>query len=541
MELSTYILKKMFSDFDPVLIGSSDSISFNAVSTVPNTQFGLDYINAFNFPKYEQERHLALPQLYVTDYEHLDEITKQSIAPAGIICGNVSDTSIEKLHSFSVPILALVSHCSIEQLYQRILFCLFALHQDDDLLSRLTKQLISGASLDELLMTVSNHLHRPLLMIRRDNHLLAQTLTAFAGEYSSLSPSVQSFLDERQIPQDTQASMQRDGLFEKLSHASHPLHFPFDNTASAISTSLFVDEIYVGTISLFFFGCSPSWRDYYVMSQIGPIFSSYLKKSGEILPNDQSLWGDFMRDLIYETTDARSVAIGLASVDVHFSGKMVLIQIRPRDGNRSVATLYPLQKQLEEVLLTKKSFLLSDSICLIAELGEDLVLPRKTIKNLQKFLIQQDFIAGISNIFSDILSLKKYYEQTQTALAVTADVAEQTRIFQYQDYFQRHLLSVCSQKVPLESLCSPAVTILQEYDKKHGTNYLATLRVYIESDLNISKASQRMSIHYNTMKYRLNTIFSLTGVDLSKINTISNLCISFLALDTLTSQSNEHL
>lgn len=532
MELSTYILKKMFSDYDPVLIGSGASISFNAVSTVPNTQFGLDYIHACQFPQYEQERHLSLPQLYVTDFEHLEEIAKQSIAPAGIICGNVTDPASETLHSFAVPVLALTSQCTIEQLYQRILFCLFALHQDDALFSRLTKHLISGNSLDKLLMTVSEHLHRPLLMIRRDNHLLAQTLTAFSGEYSTLSPSVQAFLDNRQIPQDTQAQMQRNGLFEELSHATYPLRIFFDNSASAISTSLFVDDIYVGTISLFFFDCDPSWRDYYVMSQIGPIFSSYLKKSGEILPNDQSLWGDFMRDLIYETTDTHSVAIGLASVDVHFSGRMVLIQIRPRDGSRSVATLYPLQKQLEEVLLTKKSFLLTDSICLIAELGEDLIPSRNTIKKLQDFLAQQDFVAGISNIFSDILSLKNFYEQTQTALAVAPDVAVQTRIFQYQDYFQRHLLSVCSRKVPLESLCAPAVTILQEYDKKHGTNYLNTLRVYIQCDLNISKASQRLSIHYNTMKYRLNTILALTDIDLSEINTISNLCISFLVLDT---------
>ena len=59
----------------------------------------------------------------------------------------------------------------------------------------------------------------------------------------------------------------------------------------------------------------------------------------------------------------------------------------------------------------------------------------------------------------------------------------------------------------------PAVGILKRQDEKTGSELLKTLASYLECHQNLTNASRLLSIHTNTLKYRLQKIVELCEIN----------------------------
>ncbi len=60
-----------------------------------------------------------------------------------------------------------------------------------------------------------------------------------------------------------------------------------------------------------------------------------------------------------------------------------------------------------------------------------------------------------------------------------------------------------------------AVEHLQAYDREHDTTLTQTLQVYLESFGSVPRAAERLGYHPNSLRYRLNKIAELCGIDLN--------------------------
>ena len=74
---------------------------------------------------------------------------------------------------------------------------------------------------------------------------------------------------------------------------------------------------------------------------------------------------------------------------------------------------------------------------------------------------------------------------------------------------------------------SPIITQLQKYDKKHSTDFLDTLKVYIRNLCNTSDSAAELHLHRNSFLYRINKIEEITGVTLREYHTFMHLAINF--------------
>jgi hypothetical protein len=63
-------------------------------------------------------------------------------------------------------------------------------------------------------------------------------------------------------------------------------------------------------------------------------------------------------------------------------------------------------------------------------------------------------------------------------------------------------------------LRSDKLTSLMEYDERHGTSYVKTLRAYLDTFGDISRAAGLIHVHPNTFRYRLARLFQLSGINL---------------------------
>ena len=67
-------------------------------------------------------------------------------------------------------------------------------------------------------------------------------------------------------------------------------------------------------------------------------------------------------------------------------------------------------------------------------------------------------------------------------------------------------------------LCHERLLFLQEHDDSSGSDYMRTLRCYLDNHCNVVQTARELFIHRSTLLYRLEKIKKLTGLDLRKFD-----------------------
>ena len=80
--------------------------------------------------------------------------------------------------------------------------------------------------------------------------------------------------------------------------------------------------------------------------------------------------------------------------------------------------------------------------------------------------------------------------------------------------------------MPKSNYLSPVITTIMDYDARHSTDFLDTLKAYI-----LQKTAELLHIHRNTLLYRINKIEELTNSSLEDYETMMHLMISFYMMD----------
>ena len=83
----------------------------------------------------------------------------------------------------------------------------------------------------------------------------------------------------------------------------------------------------------------------------------------------------------------------------------------------------------------------------------------------------------------------------------------------------------------LERLMHPAILAMSRYDEENGTEYLKTLRTYAESNKNVVETALNLSVHANTVNYRVKRIRELFDIDLSDADTLFEVMLAFRLRD----------
>ena len=84
----------------------------------------------------------------------------------------------------------------------------------------------------------------------------------------------------------------------------------------------------------------------------------------------------------------------------------------------------------------------------------------------------------------------------------------------------RFRVNIYSQR---ESLAGERLGGLLDYDKRHGTDLVPTLAAYLDRGGNYDETARALSVHRNTLRYRLARITKISGHDLTDVDTRLNL------------------
>ena len=163
-----------------------------------------------------------------------------------------------------------------------------------------------------------------------------------------------------------------------------------------------------------------------------------------------------------------------------------------------------------------------------------LVSSARPIRDFGKFLSpllpalrQYDLVVGISNVHASVAQLRDAGYQASKAIELGSRVRPDALLYPYREYSIYYISELCLKIDALPALCLPELLQLIEHCKNNGPELLDTLRAYLKCDRSKSAAADSLSIHVNTVKYRIAQIQELTGLDLRDDETALQLMLSF--------------
>lgn len=374
----------------------------------------------------------------------------------------------------------------------------------------LGKCLLNRSSINETLKTAQNILGNPLFISDSSTRPIA---------FSDIKPFELSDDDRIQ-------NMLRNGFvtseFFGLYHYKDLLHniqttkhaFIHESTVkgkkSRIIAKLIVNGQFFGWIVLF-----PAWNkfaaiDLKIVDFLANVLSITLEQNriGFAVSYRENLLMELFSGLITTEEQFTKRAEGFGWILSH-DYYTLAIQLKDQTSTQSI-TAY--KNHLAMIFPTFKAISINDTLMLLLETDNI----ESVISTLIPFLKGNNLIAGCSAHFSSIIDFRRSCDQASTILETARNQKEDFVIHTWREGYMSYLFRITEKSENLMDYCIPEVNILNQHDKKYGTQYIATLQSLLDHNGNALQTANALHIHRNTLTYRMEKIAEITHVKLSE-------------------------
>lgn len=178
-----------------------------------------------------------------------------------------------------------------------------------------------------------------------------------------------------------------------------------------------------------------------------------------------------------------------------------------------------------------------DSVLALFRVDDDAVNPAQDlmgelVRSARASYSKLSVDVGVSSAGVGPLRVKRAAAQAREALAC-ARAAGGGRVAMYDSMDPQNRL-VGSQAVEsLESIVAQTLGPLLLYDARHHCDLVGTVRAFTRCELNIALTAERLGIHRNTVRQRLDKAESLTGREFWKVHDVVDVVLGLHALNQL--------
>ncbi len=152
-------------------------------------------------------------------------------------------------------------------------------------------------------------------------------------------------------------------------------------------------------------------------------------------------------------------------------------------------------------------------------------LNKKIIETLEKKYPNIQIHIGVGRQYEGLKDMNKSFQDSIKAIR-TGKLIMEKNIIIYDELGIYKILSQESLKDELKDFYETILSKLVEYDRKKSTDLIKTLEAYFEYNGNLTRMSENLYTHYNTILYRINRINEITGMSLENAEDRLNLEIA---------------
>lgn len=184
-----------------------------------------------------------------------------------------------------------------------------------------------------------------------------------------------------------------------------------------------------------------------------------------------------------------------------------------------------------------------DQLKVVVMIGSNLSPPGELVESANELtstvlsqFSKNQLYSGISNERSSILQLKKSYMEAMEVIKAAKFIGLDTLpSFEYKKLGLFRYLETISQYQAKMNYVNEDLLKLKQKDKEDQSSLLHTLEVYLLQNCRLKPTAEKLFIHTNTLKYRLNQITELTSITFDDFQTN---CQTYIDLQILKADGN---
>ncbi|WP_134702815.1 PucR family transcriptional regulator [Ammoniphilus sp. YIM 78166] len=141
-------------------------------------------------------------------------------------------------------------------------------------------------------------------------------------------------------------------------------------------------------------------------------------------------------------------------------------------------------------------------------------LAQRIKDRLQSQVSDVTFTVGIGRFHPGMKGLRKGYLQAIQSIQVGRKAKGRNSIHHFNSLGIYRILGEFHDQSELQAIYDETVGKLNLYDQNHNANLAETLERFFESNGGLTETAEKMFIHVNTLKYRLQKIVAITGCNI---------------------------
>ena len=248
------------------------------------------------------------------------------------------------------------------------------------------------------------------------------------------------------------------------------------------------------------------------------LFAAELQKSQHVEINQGNMFAGLLKSLLDgRLKDKASLAQRMSTLGITIGRRFQFLCIPIDSGKLEQSEANTIANQVRYFLFNAVYIIEPTQILfLINFYGED-PLDADTMRDLREYLSNGHLCAGLSPTFSDILCAPSYCPLAAAAAEVGSILDPGVALYDYGDYALYHMIHASCCAVPAAATAAGAgLLALQQYDREHHTALFETLYCYLDCLQNVTSAAERLGIHGNTLRNRIEKIRELTHCPLDQ-------------------------
>ena len=400
---------------------------------------------------------------------------------------------------------------------------------------RMLQAHFSNRGLQYLIEEAAQALHNPIVVVDNTYRYIAYHLADLEGSDSELERTIGEELRNEELLEEVITYIHEEGIDRQISRSAGPL--VRDNTmlgANTMTAAVMVNNICVAHIMMLEHAHPFTSVDHVCFARLAEFVGQEVQKSEVWNPSTGELGAAFLANLLNEHDASEAVTLRrLKAIDFHPKKHFQVLCLHVKgeglgqlEAERFAGQLKPL---LHHALYTR--FHQQLVVLLSRDNGDGLDdFAQRLVREVCSL---NDATCGVSNVFDHIVQARTAYDQARRAVRYgerASAVLDDHRLFFYCDYAYMHAIDLVDRRANLLTLCPPSLRKLRDYDANHGGELMDTLFCYLQVAGSTARAAKMLTLHKNTLLYRMNRIKQILGNNLTSGEDLFQLQMGFRIL-----------
>lgn len=419
-----------------------------------------------------------------------------------------------------------------EELYLAIRRLLTGETRLSEQINRLYRMLSVTGGLKAVVEAAEDYLHYPISVLDASYNMMETSPMMRKLEYGLKRVQSRLVLDEAEIE-----SLKRLQIEQKIYENQQA--FVVDTVDHPDSRWIFcairLQNVVAGYVAVCLpAGVEPSDFDLRFTTALAGVCSVEMQKHDFFVTRTGMKYENFLIELLEGRFDSvNMISARLELLDRKFGKFFCIAVLRCSELHDSDLFNKRQMSALRRDYPNSMSVVYRDAIVLFLNQDEPILLNEEHLAPLVEFARRNHMKVGISRPFSDILKINIHYQQTLNTLGIGEFHDPDSIVYHATELLPQYLFSNCPY-AGLEAGIHHHLFRLQDHDEQYHTEFVHTLRTFLDCDRNAARAAEQLHLHRSTFFYRVKKMEELLDVSLGDSKLLLLYELSFKIWDYLS-------